>query len=667
VSHDRRSSADALRPIFASADGPSLLLREQAPATDVELQAALEEANLPTLLVALAQLTGDERWLRDPYRPTSPRGAEDHDGGGFSPALQAEIRREALAIIRAWREHRLEPAAPPAPDQLPGWLALSLGSDQEIPPQIGGLLAEELGVVARDIEPLPPGAADEFRVLIVGSGFSGLCAAIKLQQAGIPYTVIEKNEDLGGTWLENTYPGCGVDTPSHLYSFSFAQCPDWSRYFAKRDELHDYLERLADGYDVRANLRFGLEVTAATWQAGEQRWHVDAVGADGRAETFVGNVVISAVGFLNRPSLPDIDGIESFAGPTMHTARWQPDVDLRGQRVGVIGTGASAMQLVPAIADTVERVTVFQRSPQWGLPNPNAMREVSDATRTLMREVPFYLGWYRLRNVWNFGDRLHPALQIDPDWPHPARAINEINDRHRRFLTDYIAAELEGREDLLPKCVPTYPPYGKRPLLDNGWFRTMRRDDVELVTDAVTAVEPDAVVDATGTRHPIDVLVIATGFKALEVLGPIVVRGRSGRTLRDTWGKDDARAHLGITVPDYPNLFFLLGPNTFAGHGGSAALSIEMEVRYVMRLLRHMIEDGIASVECKQSVHEVYGEQLDEALSKTIWAHPGMTTYYRNSAGRIVVPMPWTNWDYWHMTREPNLEHFHAEAAVGVS
>ncbi|WP_354699701.1 4-hydroxyacetophenone monooxygenase [Paraconexibacter sp. AEG42_29] len=641
-------------------------MREQPPATDGELRAALAEANLPTLLLALAQLTGDDRWLREPYVPTAPRGAEDHDSGGLPEHVQTEVREQAFAIVDDWRAGRLDPAAPPTSDRLPGWLSLSLGSDQVIPAEIGGLLAEELGIAPRDITPLAPGAADDFRVLIIGSGFSGLCAAIKLEQANIPYVVLEKNDDLGGTWLENTYPGCGVDTPSHLYSFSFAQCPDWTRYFAKRDELHDYLERLADGYDVRANIRFGLEVASATWHADEARWHVQAQGSDGKPEEFVANAVISAVGFLNRPSLPDIPGIESFAGSTMHTARWDRDLDLAGRRVAVIGTGASAMQLVPAIVDEADHVTVFQRSPQWGLPNPNAMRDVSPATRTLMREVPFYLGWYRLRNVWNFGDRLHPALQIDPDWPHPDRAVNEVNDRHRRFLTDYIKSELGDREDLIPKCVPTYPPYGKRPLLDNGWFRTMRRADVTLVTDAVAAIEADGVITADGVRHLADVLVIATGFKALEVLGPIEVRGRSGRTLRETWGKDDARAHLGITVPDYPNFFFLLGPNTFAGHGGSAALSIEMEVRYVMRLLEQMLERGISSVECKQAVHEEYGARLDAALNQTIWAHPGMTTYYRNSAGRIVVPMPWTNYDYWHMTREPNLDHFSAETTVGA-
>lgn len=631
-----------------------------------ELCEAMNEANLPTLVAAMAHLTGDDRWLQDGFHPASPKGVEDDDSGGFSEEVQQQIRDEAVAVVDAWRRGALEPAEPPTPARIREILAISLGGAQPLPDDIGELLAEELGVSSRDIPPIPTSAAQHFHVVVIGAGFSGLCIASKLEAAGVPYTVLEKNLAVGGTWHENHYPGCGVDTPSHLYSLSFAQRHDWTRYFAKRDELADYLEELTDTHGIRPNVRFGLEVQSAVWDASGQRWTVTAQDEDGQSACFEANAVISAVGFLNQPSYPDIPGLESFAGPSMHTARWQDDVDLAGRRVAVIGTGASAMQLVPAIAGTPEHITVFQRSAQWGLPNPNYLQDVEASKRLLMREVPHYLGWYRLRQVWNFGDRLHPALQIDPDWEHPERSINEMNDRHRTFLERYIASELGDRTDLLDQCVPPYPPYGKRPLLDNGWYRTMAREDVTLVSDRVTEVTPDAVLTADGTEHPADVLVIATGFKALEVLGPIEVRGRSGRALRDVWGTDDARAHLGISVPDFPNFFFLLGPNTFAGHGGSAALTIEMGTRYVMELIAHMIENDVASVECRQEVHDAYGEKLDAALNRTIWAHTGMTTYYRNSRGRIVVPMPWTNTEYWHMTREPRLSDFHVEARVGA-
>jgi 4-hydroxyacetophenone monooxygenase len=319
------------------------------------------------------------------------------------------------------------------------------------------------------------------------------------------------------------------------------------------------------------------------------------------------------------------------------------------------------MQLVPNIAGVAERVTVFQRTPQWGIPHPNYMREVNPGTQLLMREVPHYQGWYRLRLVWAYGDRLHRQVQWDPEWPHPDRSINNVNDRMRSFLADYIEDELGERTDLLEQCVPTYPPYGKRPLLDNGWFRTVARDDVELVTADIAEVRADRIVTADGAEYQADVLAIATGFKTLQMLSPMEIRGRSGRTLRETWGEDDARAYLGITIPDFPNFFCLLGPNTFAGHGGSGILTIELEMRYVMETLKLMVQQRIASVECRQEVHDAYNEELDEALSRTIWAHPGMTTYYRNSRGRIVVPMPWTNVDYWHRTRHPKLDDYHVE------
>lgn len=628
-----------------------------------ELRAALEEAHLPTLLVAMATLSGDHTWLREEWRPAAPRGAEEDNTGGLPPDAQSAIRDAAFELILACRAGK-PPAPPPPPERITEMLEISLGPGNPLPETIGPLLAEELGVADRDVVIADPPPPDDFRVVIIGGGFAGLCAAVKLQKAGVAFTIVEKNDNVGGTWLENTYPGCGVDTPSHLYSFSFAQRPDWPRYFARRDELHAYLVDLADNYGLRPFMRFGREVETMTWHQAERQWAVTTRAADGTGETLTANVVISATGYLNRPAYPKIDGLASFAGPCLHTARWRPDVEVAGKRVAVIGTGASAMQLVPAIAGIAERVVVFQRSPQWGLPNPNQPRPVSAATQLLMRDVPYYLGWYRLRLVWNFGDRLFPALQIDPEWPHPDRSVNAINDRHRQFLTKYITAELGDRTDLLDKCVPSYPPYGKRPLLDAGWFRTVRRPDVDLVTDRVVRVTPGGVVTEAGAEIPADVLVLATGFQNLNLLAPIEVRGRSGRTLRETWGDDDATAHLGITVPDFPNFFMLLGPNTIAGHGGSAALGIEMEVRYVMRMIARMVDESLATVECRQEVHAAYVDRLDAAMQRAIWVHPGMTTYYRNSRGRVVSTMPWTNAQYWHMTHEPDLDDFVVERAV---
>lgn len=620
-----------------------------------ELARALREAHIPTLLLTLAHLTGETRWLQPPFRPARARGLEDNDDGGLPERLQRVVRLEAQSIITAWGEGRLAAVPPPAPERIAWMLGASLG--QHVPASYGTLLAEELGLISRDADIDCVEVPENFHVVVIGAGFSGICAAIKLRRAGIPFTVVDKNDGIGGTWLENTYPGCGVDTPSHLYSFSFAQRPGWSRYFARREEIYDYLRGLAAEHDLARDARFATEVTAASWDEGSARWRLRLNDSAGEHELSA-NVVISAVGLLNRPSVPAIPGLDRFAGPCMHTARWREDVELEGKRVAVIGTGASAMQLVPAVADVAQHVTVFQRSPQWAIPHPNYKRQVTDGVRTLMESVPYYAAWYRARLVWNFGDRLHPSLRIDPRWPHFDRSINEINDGHRRFLTAYIESELAGDPGLIAKSLPRYPPYGKRPLIDNGWFATLLRDDVALVTDRVAEVTRDCVVTSTGEQHPADVLVLATGFQTLRVLGPMEVTGRSGRRLREIWGEDDARAYLGISIPDLPNFFCIYGPNSNVGHGGSAVLSSELQVRYITALIGRMLSDGIEVVEPRQEVHDEYNAALDAELSQMIWTHPGMTTYYRNSAGRIVTNTPWTNLVYWQLLREPRIDDF---------
>jgi 4-hydroxyacetophenone monooxygenase len=536
-------------------------------------------------------------------------------------------------------------------------LAVTLVED--VPAEYGELLSEEMGFLSRDVEIPAASVRDDFSVAIIGAGLSGVCMAIKLAAAGINYMILEKDEDLGGTWLENVYPGCGVDTPGHLYSFSFAPNPDITRYFAKRDEVQSYLRGLADDHSVRDQIRFQTEVVRAEYDTTDNLWHIDVRDKAGLANSLTANVLVSAVGMVNRPMIPPIPGLEEFPGPVMHTAAWDNSHDLTGKRVAVIGTGASAMQLVPSIVDTAESVTIFQRSKQWAVPHPNYHRPVGESVRLLMREVPFYVQWYRLRAFWNFSDRLHSSLQIDPDWPYPDRAVNEVNDRHRIFLTKYIAEQLGDRPELIEACLPDYPPYGKRPLLDNNWYQTLLRDDVTLVTEAVDHIAGNAVVTRSGTQVTADVIALATGFKVLQFLWPMDIVGTSGKTLREQWGVDDARAYLGITVPDFPNFFIVNGPNTNAGHGGSAIHATEFQVRYVMQAIKYLLGSRTSAVDVQGDVFWRYNGELDEALAQSIWSHKGMTTYYRNGAGRIVVSSPWKYVDYWSRTKEFDPSDYH--------
>lgn len=612
------------------------------------LAAALAEANVPTLLLVLAQLTGDTKWLDEPYRPCRGPVLDDNDSGSLPVEIQEEVRAAALEAILASEAGELTERS-----FTPGEIARLLGHAlvDDVPEEYGPLLAEELGAVSRDVvipAPLPTG----FRVLIIGAGISGIGLAIKLKAAGVPFSIIEKNPDIGGTWLENVYPGCGVDTPSHLYSFSFAPNTEWSRYFAKQPEVHEYLNRLVDEHGLRSHIDFGREVVKAEYDEINASWTVVTTNADGDEATEQAPVLVSAVGMVNRPSIPNIPGSEDFAGPVMHTADWRQDVDYAGKRVAVIGTGASAMQLVPSIAGTAASVLVFQRSKQWAVPHPNYGRNVPEGVRYLMRRVPAYTRWYRLRAFWNFSDRLHESLQIDPEWTNSNLSINVQNERHRVFLTKYIKDQLGDREDLHEACIPDYPPYGKRPLLDNGWYQTIRRNDVELITDGVRKITPKGVLTDSGDEFIADIVVWATGFKALQFLWPMDIYGASGKTLAEQWGYHDARAYLGVTVPDFPNLFILNGPNTNAGHGGSAILACEFQVRYVMDAIARLAAGEVTSLEVREDVFWAYNNELDAALSQCIWSHPGMTTWYRNEAGRVVVSSPWTYLDYWNRMRE---------------
>jgi 4-hydroxyacetophenone monooxygenase len=623
--------------------------RPEAVPQRVVLADAMEHANLPSLVAVLYQLTGDRRYLADPYRPTRSRGMEDNDPGGFPPEVQAEIKAAAVDAVLAWAGGRAPAVPAPTGDALLELIELAVG--EQVPPEYEAMAAEDMGF---HVPPSPTAPPSDFRVVVIGAGVSGMLAAIRLAEAGIDHVVLEKNADVGGTWLENAYPGAGVDTPSHLYSYSFAP-KRWSTHFGKRDEVLTYLRDVADAHDLRKVIRFDTEVASAVYH--DQRWTVTT--ADG--ETLTADAVITAVGQLNRPKVPPLPGLDAFRGPLFHSARWPADLDVTGKRVAVVGTGASAMQIVPAIAERAGHVTVFQRSPQWAAPNDVYFAPIDGAASLLMEHVPFYRRWYRTRLSWNTGDRVHASLQKDPGWEHGDRSVNAVNDGHRRVFTRYVEHELAGREDLVAKALPRYPPFGKRMLLDNGWYAAIRRDDVDLATSPVAAITPTGVRAQDGTETAADVVVLCTGFEAQKLLWPLSIRGRDGRTIADAWGPDDADAHLGITVSGFPNLFLTGGPGTVLGHGGSYITVAECQVRYIVEALVGMIENRIGAVEVLPEVHADYAARHDAAHAAMIWTHPGMRNWYRNPAGRVVCALPWRIVDYWTMTRHVDWNEYALE------
>jgi 4-hydroxyacetophenone monooxygenase len=618
---------------------------------------AVAIANIPTLLMVLVQLTGDLQWLDDQYRTRRSRGMNDNDTGGLPEHLQTRVRAAALDAILAWRAGR--PIAIPEPPQELRLKMLNWAMGENIPDEYDPIIAAELSLEPKDFPEkvsVPPG----FEVLIIGAGVSGLCAAINLQRAGIPFTILEKNARLGGIWRDNRYPGAGVDTPNHLYSFAGAPY-DWTMYYALRDELHAYLEHVADKFNLRSHIRFETEVKSADYDEPSQRWKVAVRKPDGSEETLKGNILISAVGIFNPIKMPNIKGLDSFKGPSFHTAQWPSGVDLKDKRVAMIGNGASAMQTGPEIQNIVKSLTIFQRSPHWVAPNEQFRTPIPEPLRFLLREMPLYRVWYRLRLGWAFGDRVHSALQKDPNWEHADRSMNKANDSHRGFFTQYIASEIGDRKELLEKVVPGYPPFGKRMLMDNGWYRMLRNEKVTLVSDPIAEIRPDRVVTKDGAEYEADVLIVATGFDVLRFLTAFEAHGRSGRSLRDVWDDDDARAYLGCTVPDFPNFFCLYGPNLQPGHGGSLIFVVEMQMRYVMDVLKQMLKQDIGAVECRQDVHDQYNERVDEAHKNMVWTHPGMETYYRNARGRVVVNGPYRNATFYAMTRSADLDDYIVE------
>ena len=616
------------------------------------LMSSLEQTDLAPLLMSYVQLTGDAAAL-DEYT--------GHINGPWNfmetvpPALKARLHQRIAAVLADLAAGKRTLPPPPSGELFQKMLSVCVG--QPVPAEYVPLLSHEMGLAgAAPLEVTwrkrpPEDVLRKFKVLIIGAGESGLCVGIKLLALGIPFVIIEKNANVGGTWLANTYPGCGVDTPNHFYQYSFEPNHDWSRHFAHGGELRRYLEHCADKYGLRPHVRCNTEVTQARYDESTSSWTV-TVRSDTGEECLTANAVVCAVGQLNRPSIPDIQGLSDFAGSAFHTAQWDTGVALKGRRVGMIGTGASGMQTGPSIAGEVERLTIFQRSPHWAVHNPNYHATVAEGKKWALRNLPFYAQWYRFQLFWASGDGLHASLHMDPAWTTPDISLNAVNHGFREAQIAHISREVGGDPDLLKKAVPDYPPYGKRMLRDNHWYRLLTRPDVDLVTDPIDHVRADGIVTRDGSAYPLDVIVLATGFQAGRMTWPMRIAGRGGRTLRDLWGEDDPRAHLGITVPGFPNFFLMYGPNTNLAHGGSAIFHSECQTRYTLLALRELLENGWSAMDCRQEVHDAFNRRVDDLHSRMVWSHPGVGSWYKNRRGRVFATSPWRLLDYWEMTRQ---------------
>jgi cation diffusion facilitator CzcD-associated flavoprotein CzcO len=477
------------------------------------------------------------------------------------------------------------------------------------------------------------------RVLVVGAGFGGLGLAIKLDEAGFgDFLVVDKGDDVGGTWRDNTYPGAACDVPSQLYSFSFALNPGWSRSFSPQPEIQAYLQRTARDSGVLDRFRFGVEVRDAAWDDDARCWQVSTSAGDLTAD-----VLVNASGALSEPSLPDIRGIEDFAGEVFHSARWDHATDLTGKRVAVIGTGASAIQIVPELAAKVARLDVYQRTAPWVMPRKD--RDYTALERFAFRHVPGVQRAYRTGIYWG-RECFVPAFTFNPKLAAPAKkaALKNIE----RGISDPALRE---------KVTPRFEIGCKRILISNDYYPALDRDNVELVTDPIAEVTPTGIRTAAGTEREIDVLVVATGFHTTDMPIAAHVKGRDGRTLADAWRESGMTAYKGSTVHGFPNFFFIVGPNTGLGHS-SMVFIIESQIAYVRGALQAMGEGDIAALEPKAEVQAAWTADIQRRMRRTVWSTGGCASWYLDDHGRNTTLWPRTTFKFRELLRRFDVEAY---------
>jgi 4-hydroxyacetophenone monooxygenase len=615
---------------------------------DAVLGEAVASAPVASMLAAVAHLTGDLGLLADDLRP-DPAHAMRPDGG-YEPHQLERAHRLATAALGRWRDAGNPPAVPLSPAGLRAAVEFVAGGplpEADLPVYLTELAVD--GVDRRRPAGGAPGRV--MRAAVVGAGMSGIIAAHRLQQAGVEVTVLDKDAGVGGTWFENRYPGCRVDVENHLYAYAEAQTPDWPQHHSTQPVLLDYFEACCDHFSLRERLRLSTEVVQARWDEPASQWELTLrrPGTAPAIERY--ELLVCATGQLNRPLLPDIDGLGDFCGPSFHSARWDHAVAVDGKRVGVIGTGASAMQFIPELAERAGRLTVFQRTPPWLLPVPHYRQDVGPALRRLRRHLPRFAHWDRLRIFSRTQQGLLPLATVDPAWDGGGRSVSAGNDMLRQMLTaahDASYADV----DLRSKMLPRYPPVAKRIVLDDGTVAaTLQRPDVDLVTDAIDHVAAGGVVLSDGTKVPLDVLVLGTGFKASEFLAPMRVVGRDGVSLDQRWA-GDARAYLGMTVPGFPNFFMMYGPNTNIVANGSITYFSECQTAYITGCVGLLAAEGSPSLDCRPEVHDAYNAEIDAANLLRAWGVADVPSWYRNRFGRSAQNWPYDLVHYWRLTHE---------------
>lgn len=637
---------------------PTATAHRSYPAvTREQIETWVRDAELAPLLATLADLLGDEWFIRDEVRPPlTPARAEVAAQGGMDPDTQDCARRTAVVGLE-----RLF-AGDQAPEGIdPSRIMSYLTGNAD--PAYAPMLARELGsdgdTTAPDWHADDFPETSEFSALVIGAGMSGIAMSYRLKLAGIRHRVVEARSDVGGTWLENRYPGCRLDTNNFAYSYSFLQKNDWPNQYSCREEIWQYFREAAELLGVRENVAFDTSVTRLEYDEASKRWNV-TVTSEGATERFSVDTVITAVGQLNQPKYPDVPGVESFAGEWGHTGTWDENIDVAGKRVAVVGAGASAYQVVPAIVDEVSELLLFQRTPPWMLPTPAYHEPVKPGMAGLLDLVPRYGRWFRFWQSWLATEGRLPLVTVDSDWDPGAHenTVSAANLQLRTELIDRMSRQYADQPEMLDRVVPNYPPGGKRLLRDNGvWARALTSPQTELITTPIDRVEQSGIRTADGRLHEVDVIVYATGFLASDFLSGIEVIGRKGQRLSDFWN-GDAAAYKGTNVPGFPGLYLVFGPNTNLVVTGSAIFMSESSIEYVMQALRATLERGGAPLEVTEEAYRKYRDWVDAENRKRAWGVEGVTSWYKNRFGRVSQNWPFPLLTFFEITRRVDLDDY---------
>jgi 4-hydroxyacetophenone monooxygenase len=628
---------------------------------DATIAAHLQDVSIPALLCSLVHMTGDPSWIRGELRPRTCSAVDF--SGGMAPEMQAEVREHAVPAIAAYRDRgcMAHDLSPEIIEEMMSFLACT--------PVEGvrqAMMLHDLSLDGGDCDAVRWGdeisdaVKTDSHVVVIGAGESGVLAGVRLQQAGLPFTIVEKLDGPGGTWRHNRYPGARVDVGSHHYCYSFEPSHHWSEYFCRQPELVDYFTDILDKHGLREHCRFETEVVACTWDDQLGTWHVRLRDKDGVEDAIDARFVISAVGALSLPRFPKIAGMETFAGPSFHSAQWPAELDVTGTRFALLGAGATGFQIAPTIVGDVERLMIFQRTAQWMFPNPVYHAAVPPGDQWAMRHLPFYGRWFRFEMIWpGIGLGTNPYRR-DPSFDDSdGQAISASNARRRIEMTRWITSHLDGRPDLVDKSVPPYPPTGKRILQDNGsWLDCLMQPNVDFVRTAIERIVPDGIVTVDGERYEADVICYATGFRHVEYLAPIEFVGRGGVRLRDQWG-DEPGALLGITIPNMPNLFCLYGPGTNLAHGASIIFHSECQMTYAMSAIHAVLARGAHALEVRKDVADEYAARYRAEIDQMVWAHSSIEhSHYKNGDGKIFTLSPWPIETYWSWTRAADPDDY---------